>query len=71
VRTPAWERLMSRIGDAAMMVLLTRCVVAVEADGGCLVQVTGPALHELVRAAVRGKGTSGWARYGVLFCIIF
>ncbi|KAJ3394931.1 hypothetical protein HDU92_006396 [Lobulomyces angularis] len=47
VKSKLWELLLSRIGQAAMIFLLTKVYLFIAVENGCFLQVTGTALYEL------------------------
>ncbi|XP_053373779.1 uncharacterized protein LOC123531834 isoform X2 [Mercenaria mercenaria] len=52
---PAWETLLSRIGDTLMMYLLEHTSLFLQITPTCLVQITGTPIHNLSETAVEGN----------------
>ena len=62
LKSPPWEVLISRIGDDAMLHLLTRTMLLLQSKNGCYMQLSGPPLskeiHSNGRALIRDPAAS-------------
>ena len=64
---PAWERLLSRVGDGVMMHLLLHCSLFLPLPNGCFLQASGTPIAQVrlatLRICTRGPPTDlivGW-----------